>query len=97
MMAESSNFDRLLKLMGEQALFGLDQGEQHELTELAAKHPNVQADEMDVLAAEIELSALPATQLKLPDHCSSRFGWLCQAVILLAQSLNLRTPLNATG
>lgn len=68
MMTESSNVDRLLKLMGEQALFGLDQGEQHELTELAAKHPNVQADEMDVLAAEIELSALPATQLKLPDH-----------------------------
>ena len=68
MMAESSNVDRLLNLMGEQALFGLDQGEQHELTELAAKHPNVQADEMDVLAAEIELSGLPAAQFKLPDH-----------------------------
>ena len=68
MMAESSNVDRLLNLMGEQALFGLDQGEQHELAELAAKHPNVQVDEMDVLAAEIELSGLPAAQFKLTDY-----------------------------
>lgn len=72
MMAESSNADRLLELMGERALFGLDSNEQRELDALADQHPEVQPEEMEIVAAQVELSGLPSAHLELPDHLQRR-------------------------
>lgn len=59
-----SDRERLLELLADQALFGLDATEQIELDELMRQHPDVSTDEMDRIATLIELTSLDLQ----PDH-----------------------------
>lgn len=58
----STDHDRLLELLADRALFGLDSTEQAELDRLASAHPDVSLDEMDQVAALVELSAVPTDE-----------------------------------
>jgi len=63
----NSRYDRLIELLGDEALFGLGSEDRAELEELLAEFPDVDREELDRLAASIYLAEaeLAAT---IPDH-----------------------------
>lgn len=66
------NRDRLLELLADQALFGLDPQELAELETLQKQFPDQPADALEKVAAMVELSGLPADVAPLPDSLRSR-------------------------
>lgn len=65
------NLNRLLELLSDRAVFGLEAGEEAELQRLQAMFPDVDDNEMDRLVALLETSAPNASE-RLPDAVKER-------------------------
>ena len=67
-----SNHDRLLELLAERALVGLDADEQHELESLLQAHPDFDAESLDRTAALLDCAAAGAETEPLPQPLQDR-------------------------
>ena len=71
-MNNDSNRDRLLELLADQALFGLDPDELTELESLRAEFPDVPLDYLDHVAALVEMSSITQTTGSVPSDLAEK-------------------------
>ncbi len=83
MSTSHSDYDRLLELLADRALFGLSPDEQRELEKLLTSMPEVDAEELDRIAATAQLATLEE-QTELPAAISRKI--LSQGRARIAQA-----------
>jgi hypothetical protein len=72
--ASSAAKQRLLDLLADRAVFGLEPAEEQELEALLAAHPTRDADALDQLAAAVAVAAATATAVSVPTTLKTRLG-----------------------